>query len=236
MGRNQVAVNGSPDLRSDFMDKPNINLLEAVFDPVEFQAAGDAVSSDNTVRIDAAPERNNPLPAGDEVVLWPLVNGGFTRISRSDVDVVARHKWRALRIYGHIYACTTIAGVRVYLHRLLCGEYRAMKREEQAAVANHVTPVDHADRDGLNNTRANLRRCDNRQNQQNGIGRPFARTSRFKGVAFCQDRKTCPWRATITLNGKQVHGGYFSREEEAARRYDSMAREYFGEFARVNNV
>jgi hypothetical protein len=169
-----------------------------------------------------------------EVIDWPLANGGFTQISRADLDVVSRYKWLGLHTNGQVYVYARINGTRVYMHRLLGHGHSTWDRVRCKWVA--CDQVDHRDRNTVNNTQSNLRICSPQANQANGIGRPTARRSRFKGVAFYKKRKVRPWRTTITVNGRQIHGGYFDSEEEAARCYDGMARRYFGEFARTNNA
>lgn len=98
--------------------------------------------------------------------------------------------------------------------------------------------VDHADRNGLNNQRSNLRECTASQNAQNKR-KPRWRmgSSKFKGVSFHSRNKS--WRARITLQdifGQNFNRslGCFSTEEEAAEAYDEAARRYFGEFAALN--
>ena len=168
----------------------------------------------------------------DEVVLWPLANGGFARISRSDIELVARYIWRRVSIGGHVYACTRANGGRLYMHRLICGAYKYWDVTKSKWIANQI---DHANGDGLDNRRQNLRSSTHRTNQQNSRGHPSARRSLYKGVAYCTNRKR-PWRTVITVNGRQLHGGYFDTEEEAAQRYDQLASEHFGAFARPNNT
>jgi len=56
--------------------------------------------------------------------------------------------------------------------------------------------------------------------------------SRFKGVQWRHDRKK--WRVLIKANGRSFHGGTFTSEIEAAKRYDALAAELHGEFARPN--
>src|SRR5664279_1214675 len=124
-----------------------------------------------------------PCLEDEAVALWPLTNGGVTRISRADEKLVACHAWRSVNIHGHVYACTRVNGGRVYMHRLLCG-YSSWDRAKRKWVANQV---DHADGDGLNNMRGNLRSCDHRRNQQNSVGHPSVRRSQFKGVAYCKN-------------------------------------------------
>lgn len=57
-------------------------------------------------------------------------------------------------------------------------------------------------------------------------------SSRFRGVSWFRRDKN--WKAQIEVNGCNRHIGYFRSEEEAARAYDTAAREYFGENARPN--
>lgn len=105
-------------------------------------------------------------------------------------------------------------------------------------VAQHFVPnpdelpyVDHIDMNPVNNHVSNLRWCTNSQNMRNT--RPLANsTSRFKGV--CWDKSRSKWRAQIKIDGKHRNLGQFENEEDAARAYDTAARELHGEFARLN--
>jgi hypothetical protein len=54
--------------------------------------------------------------------------------------------------------------------------------------------------------------------------------SGFKGVNL-EGRK---YRATIKLNGKKMHIGLFETPEQAAKAYDEIAKNIFGEYARLN--
>ncbi len=95
--------------------------------------------------------------------------------------------------------------------------------------------VDHINGDRLDNRRANLRVCSNRENQRN---RPKPKTtakvaSRFKGVSWDKCNRT--WRAKIVVDGRQLHLGTFADETEAAAAYDQAARIHFGDFAWTNS-
>jgi len=91
--------------------------------------------------------------------------------------------------------------------------------------------VDHRDGDKLNNRKENLRLCNRSQNLANKkLG--AKNTSGYKGVTwFKRDKK---WRAQIKHNRKAIHIGYYDNLEAAAKAYDEKAREFFGEYARVN--
>ena len=91
--------------------------------------------------------------------------------------------------------------------------------------------VDHINRDRLDNRRANLRMATNAQNQAN-VTKRQGMTSRYKGVS--RHTATGRWQARISVEGKQMHLGYFAHEADAARAYDARAREVFGVFAQAN--
>jgi hypothetical protein len=99
-----------------------------------------------------------------------------------------------------------------------------------------VAQVDHEDTYGLNNQRSNLRPATGTQNQGNRrkarLHDGRAVSSRWKGVGWFKPAGR--WRAYMTQHGHHKHLGYFTDEEDAARAYDAAAREFFGEFARLN--
>ena len=152
----------------------------------------------------------------------PLTQGQFALIDEQDADLILPHRWFALRD-GHTYYANrkspTVDGkrTRIHMHRVILDAPVGMD-------------VDHRDGDGLNNTRENLRLCSRSQNMMNQ--RLKGGTSQFKGVHW---RKKCAkWQARIQINGKRISLGHFIDEIEAARAYDTAARELFGEFSRTN--
>jgi hypothetical protein len=88
--------------------------------------------------------------------------------------------------------------------------------------------VDHVDHDGLNNRRLNLRSASREQNAANS--RRPASKSGYRGVHQQHNR----FVAQISYHGSIVKIGRFSSAEEAARAYDTAARNYQGEFAILN--
>ena len=73
---------------------------------------------------------------------------------------------------------------------------------------------DHINRDRIDCRRANLRIATRLQNAQNKSKRGET-TSRHKGVYWFARRGT--WHARISVQGKRIHLGFFSDEEEAGR-------------------
>jgi hypothetical protein len=90
--------------------------------------------------------------------------------------------------------------------------------------------TDHADHNGLNNQRSNLRPAEGR-NQRNSRKGPGT-SSAYKGVSWYAP--TNRWVAQISRGYKKIYLGYFADEKAAALAYDAAARELFGEFACTN--
>ena len=72
-----------------------------------------------------------------------------------------------------------------------------------------------------------LRNATGSQNCMN-ISKHKGVTSKYKGVYYCKEHRK--WRATITVNGKWRHLGWFATEEKAAKAYKYCAEIEFGEF------
>lgn len=159
------------------------------------------------------------LPPGTRAI--PLTQDKFAIVDAADFDWLNQWKWYADEHRRTFYAARNSPSANgkhdtIKIHQLLAGK-----------------GADHIDGNGLNNTRANLRLATTSQNGCNR-GAQANNKSGYKGVAWHKQRKK--WRANIRVGGKQVHLGYFATPEEAALVYNKAAREYFGEFARLNEV
>jgi hypothetical protein len=91
--------------------------------------------------------------------------------------------------------------------------------------------VDHANGDGLDNRRANLRLATNSQNQANRH-RLSLNTSGYRGV--CWNSGCRKWQAGIKKMGRSYHLGLYDTPQVEALAYDRAAREMFGQYARLN--
>lgn len=148
-----------------------------------------------------------------------LINGG---ISIVDDDIYTELRQWTWRLGNHGYAtrgkklngkCNT-----VLLHRAIMYIPKGFE-------------VDHINGDPLDNRRANLRICTHQQNSFNRKSRRES-TSQYLGVSFrTKDRA---WVACLTVNGYDVLQHWCKSEVEAARAYDAAARQYHGDFARLN--
>lgn len=100
--------------------------------------------------------------------------------------------------------------------------------------------VDHINTDPLDNRRENLRVANAMQNAANRYG-GYGIVD-YKGVYYYESRTgTKKWRAQMSVVGMdnkypRVHLGWFSTAEEAALEYNKAAKEWYGEFARLNII
>jgi hypothetical protein len=157
-------------------------------------------------------------------VAIPLTQGKTAFIDPEDAALVGVYGWAAQRRENNLwYAIAYVRGSAanggtaryVYMHALVSGASRP----------------DHIDRNGLNNTKINLRVANGAQNNANQ-GKRQGCSSRFKGVTYVA--RTGKWAAQLHSGGRKHHLGYFTEEEEAARVYDDAAVQKFGEFAATN--
>jgi AP2 domain len=149
----------------------------------------------------------------------PLTRGYVTRIDAADRAFTDGRKWHATAQSSTqkiVYACAKINGRCTMLHTLLCPAWEF---------------VDHADGNGLNNCRSNLRDGTGFRNTANSR-LASNNTSGYKGVTW--KKRAGKWCASIMINQKAIHLGTFSTPEEAAAAYDRAAVSLFGEYAKTN--
>lgn len=151
-----------------------------------------------------------------------LNHGKVVIIDDADAPLVAGYRWRAGRGRNTWYAYTVI---RRDGKRLAPRMHQVIMNSQRGEI------VDHRDRDGLNNRRSNLRKCTTAQNICNGCNRKN-NTSGFHGVSWDKSRQR--WSAAIKYSRRMTHLGRHATAEAAARAYDAAARQYHGEFARLN--
>ena len=169
----------------------------------------------NPLRMDFSPV-DTGIP---NTVGVPLTKGKISIIDKEDADV-CEFRW-------HIrngYATRALRENKKYLkqanlHRVI------MERVLGRALQNGEF-VDHANRDRLDNRRANLRLATGSQNTANSSPRNVS------GYKCITKRPSSRWSAQIKINGKLKHLGTFDTAEEAYNVYKEAAIQHFGEFAR----
>lgn len=105
----------------------------------------------------------------------------------------------------------------IYLHKFVLGEQDNI--------------VDHINGDTLDCRKGNLRTVTSQQNAMNH-SLSLANTSGVTGVSWKKDKNK--WKAYITINGKQIHLGYFNKEDfdKAIKARKQAEIKYFGEYRR----
>lgn len=73
-----------------------------------------------------------------------------------------------------------------------------------------------------------------REQQARNRGKAANCTSRYKGVSWRPDVRK--WVCHVNCRGLPSHVGFFDDEREAARAYNTVAAERFGEFVHLNVI
>jgi HNH endonuclease len=166
------------------------------------------------------------LPFGNHqgagVIEIPLTQGRVALIDDADFALVSGIKWSLLN-HSHSATCyaksttTSDDGRRstLLMHRIILG------------VTDRNTFVDHANRNGLDNRRTNLRIATRSQNGANRVIN-LPNKNGLRGVVFLP--RSNIFRAQISQGGVPTYLGSFKTAAEAHAAYVTKGRELFGEF------
>jgi len=164
-----------------------------------------------------------------------LSQGKIAFVDDEDFDYLNQFKWCAVKTkasYGILwYAIRNTPWIKIdgiwrhstiRMHRLILD------------VTDKSIFVDHADKNGINNQKNNLRICSNRSDNLANRNVSAGKTSKYLGVSF--HKGTHKWRSRICRNGINHDLGYFINESDAALAYNNAAVKIHGQFASLNII
>lgn len=176
----------------------------------------------NAVQSRNPPVRKRLLPASErlrELFDYEPLTGRLVWRSRA-----GRNWARTGHEAGHLrddgYRDVRVDGALYLTHRII---WKLVTGSEP------VAEIDHRNGDRANNKWCNLRAATRVENCRNT--RIPANASGFRGVSI--DRRCGRWRASIKIDGKQKHLGYFAAPELAHAAYEKAAASHFGTFAKA---
>lgn len=158
----------------------------------------------------------------------PLTKGLVGLVDDEDFERVNQYKWTTAysKALGIAYAQRSVKingkWTHVLLHRVIMNAKKGQR-------------IDHADGNGVNNQKYNLRLCTPAENQRN-VKCHRDNVSGFKGVKPNRNSRRNPWSSFIFVNGRTKYLGCYPSRIDAAIAYNIAAIGNFKEFARLNPV
>jgi HNH endonuclease len=149
-----------------------------------------------------------------------LSSGKVAIVDAADYSWLMKWKWCFDGHYAVRWKSQKGKKTKIYMHRVI-------------AKASAGQEVDHINRDGLCNTRFNLRACTRGENARNQSLRPD-NTTGYKRVSF--NKISGLYKACIDYEGESIHLGYFTDLHNAAHVANEAALKYHGEFAILHEL
>lgn len=142
-------------------------------------------------------------------------NANIFVFDRDDLSFALAHTWRQSTT-GYIVA----------------SDDRSLRFHRAIMKAKKDEIVDHVNRNKLDNRKSNLRVCKQRDNCYNKPPNSTKQASKYKGVFRAKNQKN--YFSTIGYKGRQIYLGSYENEIDAAKAYDTKAKELFGDYAYLN--
>jgi hypothetical protein len=180
------------------------------------------------------------LPAQDlllKLLRYDAENGGLYWLPRTPdmfIDNGRGQEW-ACNVWNAKHAgkeAFTASDPSGYLHGKINGvKYQAHRVIWKMLNGKDPVTIDHINGRKFDNREVNLRDATVAENSRN-YSKPPGNTSKYRGV--CWVERDQRWAARISVGTRKISLGNFADEEQAARAYDSAAREHHGAFATLN--
>ena len=148
-----------------------------------------------------------------------LTQNKYALVDNKDFKYLNQFRWHAHKDRTNYYAIRYISkNKRSRMHREIVGSIEKGKE------------VDHADGNGLNNQRKNLRVCSHLENMRN-TKLSSRNTSGIKGVSWYQANNK--WRADASMDGKLIYLGSFKNIKDANNAYKKFTKKNYKQFVRM---
>lgn len=150
-------------------------------------------------------------------------------VDDEDYSYLSKHNWFLSKDKKTFYAAAWLKDengnfVKIKMHQMIMGDYD-----------RKLFIIDHISRDPLDNRRFNLRFVTWAQNARNrGPLTDPKKSCKYKGVRV--EKKYGYISIQITHNGIKYNESGFKSVEDAAKRWNELARQYHGEFAYQNII
>jgi AP2-like factor (euAP2 lineage) len=172
----------------------------------------------------------------------PLTQGKFAIVDDEDFHYLSRFNWNvASDGSGHFHARRSIRSIDQK------GEAKGdvyLGMEAMIIPPKLYSNIQHLNKDTLDYRKENLFYESYSVKRHRADKQAGRCSSKYKGVCFYKKNhaKGKPWSAYVYRKSKdggkekRLHGGYFATQEEAARKYNQMAIELYGDMAYQNKI
>jgi hypothetical protein len=160
-----------------------------------------------------------------ETTIIELTIGNFCIYDTIDHELLKKYTWHTQQDLNTYYARTHIINKNgrdstICMHSVIIGETGSML-------------IDHINRRGWDNSRRNLRVCNQIDNMKNRVKNKNNKSG-YKGVRY--HKATKKWHAEIGFDNAKKYLGLFNNPIDAAIAYNNAAIKYHGDFAILNDI
>ncbi len=155
-----------------------------------------------------------------------LTQGKYALVDDEDYEYVLCYKWHTLKSKKNYYAVTAL--------EMGNGKKFTINMHNFVTENPQGSLLDHINRNGLDNRKANLRKCSYAQNSLNRRLDKLKNKTGYRGVYLSEYKNKRKFTSYLKVNGSVLYLGIFESKIQAAKAYDNAAKLHHKEFAVLN--